>query len=193
MRSSISSNSRLPAGYRQLSRSKIQSRIWAKRGSMAVLAPSRKNAPAKANLLGCGSASPKAREQHADTLAIGGVAVTVIMNEVALLVTDSDQHIGRHAKAQQQMPGGHVRRGPECQEETRIKRVGDPFVEQGLAQLVRLRFPAAHVEPGLLQPEQFEVIEQEGADQHDQPAEPEQAPQYRRAERVGDRPQSPLD
>src|SRR5437764_7741773 len=41
MRSSISANKPVDAGYKQLSRSKIQSRIWVKRGSIGGSATSR--------------------------------------------------------------------------------------------------------------------------------------------------------
>ena len=78
---------------------------------------------------------------------------------------------------EQQMAVGHVRRRPEGEEEARIERVADQFVEEGLAELRRRGGAAAQVEPGLLQPEQFEMIDQEGAEQDDQPAEREQRPE----------------
>ena len=68
------------------------------------------------------------------------------------------------------MAFGHLRRRPEGEEEAGIKRVADQLVEEGLAELRRRGGAAAQVEPGLLEPEQLEMIDQEGAEQDDPPA-----------------------
>ena len=105
------------------------------------------------------------------------IVAAEIADQVALLVADGDQHIDRHADREQQVAVGHVRRRPEGEEEARSRAGGGPLVEQGLAELRRRGGAAAQVEPGLLQAEQLEMIDQEGAEQHDQPAEREQRPE----------------
>ena len=62
---------------------------------------------------------------------------------IALLVADRDQHVGGHADGEQQVPVAHVGRRPEGDEEAGVERVGDPAVEEGRSQLVRLRLPIA--------------------------------------------------
>src|ERR1700742_4418147 len=127
MRSSISSNSPVEAGYRQLSRSKIQSLIWAKRGSMAN--PNGPNALAGPREMArpclASGFSPEARRQHADLVAVALIVLAEQADEIMLLVTDRDEHIDRHSSGEQQVPAGHFRRCPESQEEAQIERVTD--------------------------------------------------------------------
>src|SRR6478672_4884993 len=129
MRWSISSNRRLPAGYRQLSRSKIQSRMWAKRASISRAALAAFSRAANAS----GASSPETRDQSADARTITAVILTEIVGEVALLVSDGDQHVDGDAGGQEEMSRGHFRRCPEGEEKACVERVCNPFVEEGLA------------------------------------------------------------
>jgi hypothetical protein len=47
------------------------------------------------------------------------------------------------------------------------------------------------MEPGLLQPEQFEMIDEEGAQEHDPPTAEKQCPEDGPGERVGNVPHQP--
>ncbi len=61
-------------------------------------------------------------------------------------------------------------------------------IEEGLAQHRRRCCSFAQRKPRLLQSEQFEMIDQEGAGEDNQPAEAEERPQDRGADRIGHRP-----
>src|SRR5205085_8014906 len=130
--------------------------------------------------------------QHADALSIIFVILAEQADEVALLMDDRDPHIGRHAERQEQVAVAHLRSGPEGEEEARVERMADLLIEERLAEYRRSGLAAPRVEPGLLKPEQFEMVDQEGAQEHDPPAEREQPPEDP-GRRAAHRPESPLD
>src|SRR5256885_9203285 len=70
--------------------------------------------------------APEARRQHADVSAIILIILAEQTDEVMFFVTDRDQHIDRHSDREQQMPDGHLRRGPEGEEESQIERMAHP-------------------------------------------------------------------
>ena len=70
---------------------------------------------------------------------------------------------GTPSDREQQVPGGHFGRCPEGEEEAKVQRVPHIFVEQWLSELRWLMLAAYNVEPRLLQSEQLEMVDQEGA------------------------------
>src|SRR5436190_1878291 len=131
---------------------------------------------------------PETRDQHSNAGTVTPIIVTEQRRQVALLVADGDQHERRHAGREQEMPGGHLGRGPECEEKACVERVRNPAIEQGLPQLGVGRLPPTYVEPRLLKAEQFKMVDEEGAQQHDSPTGPEGQPDKVGGERIGDAP-----
>ena len=70
-----------------------------------------------------GQAAGDTRHQHRNASAILLVARTQLGNQVAFLEPDADENVSRGHCGEEQMPGGHVRRRPEGDEETQHERV----------------------------------------------------------------------
>src|SRR3954452_6896866 len=67
------------------------------------------------------------------------------------------------------------------------------FVEERLAELRRLDLMSTQVEPGLLQSEKLEMVDQESAQKHREPADPERGPDEVAYRRVRDWIDAPDD
>ena len=99
-----------------------------------------------------------------------------MIDEVAFFMRDADEDIYRHAQREQEMTIRHVRRCPKSDQESRIDRMPDPAIEERSAKLLRWRFNAPAVTPGLGDPEQFEMTDQPGGDEQDRPAHQKDPP-----------------
>src|SRR6516164_6290463 len=86
------------------------------------------------------------------------------------------------------MPDGHGWCRPEGEQETEIDRVANEFIEQGRLEARMLCHSSVPMLVNLLKAEQVEMVDQEGADQHDRPPEPEDRPKNCRSRRVAHRP-----
>ena len=75
------------------------------------------------------------------------------------------------ADREQQMARRHRRRRPEGQQEAEIDRMAHPLVEERRPEHRRRQRLAAQPGIDLAQAEQLEMIDQEGAEQHDGPAD----------------------
>src|SRR5579863_5244606 len=91
------------------------------------------------------------------------------------------------------MAGGHRRRRPESKQKPEIDRVSHPLVKQWRTKFGRLIFRSLPVRIYLLQAEQVEMVDQESADQHNNPADPKQGGQYRPTGWIIDLPDDALD
>src|ERR1700745_3851858 len=71
------------------------------------------------------------RHDHRYALAVFDICVAVKTDEVAFFEKNADENITRGRDCKQQVPEGHDRRSPECQQETEIDWMPDKSVEQG--------------------------------------------------------------
>ena len=113
------------------------------------------------------------RDQHRHLLAIATVLIAEQVDQIALLEPDADQDIAGGPHGEQQMAQGHRRRRPEGEQEAEIDRMADPLVEEGRPEFRRRQGAAAQPGIDLAQAEQLEVVDEEGAEQHQAPADPE--------------------
>src|SRR5581483_10703525 len=105
-------------------------------------------------------------DQHRHLLAIAAVLIAEQLDQVALLQMDADQNVAGGGEGEQQVADRHGGRRPEGDEEAQIDRMADlPVEQQGPEHGRRQRCTA---QPGidLAQPEQLEMIDEEGAEQH---------------------------
>ena len=110
-------------------------------------------------------------QQHRDTVFVAAIVVAEEIDQIAFFQEDSDEDVGRGHRREQQMPGRHDSSGPECDDETKVDRVTHELVvKRGAETRFRHRM-AGQVAGDLMQPEQFEVVDQERARQYDQPAD----------------------
>src|SRR5579864_1040676 len=110
-----------------------------------------------------GALAARQRNQHGDLLAVPAVLVAELSDEVPLFEPDADQNVARGRQRKQQMTRGHIRGGPESEQEAQIDRVSDMPVEQ---RRVKLRFrwlSAERAGEDLAQPEQLEMADQKRA------------------------------
>src|SRR5215469_18899099 len=117
---------------------------------------------------GTGRPAADRRDELRHLLAVSLVLLAVQHDEVALLPTDSQQHVAGRQRREQQVRASHYGRCPEGDLPTDIQRMPHVLVEQGRAELqMGIWFPR-QVQPHLPQSKQVEVVNQKGADQ-DQP------------------------
>ena len=109
-------------------------------------------------------------------------------DQVAFLKLDGDEDIGRRRQRKTQPTLAHGRRRPEGDDESQIDRVAADPIEQRRLELGRRNFLLPPVSPHLAQAEQVEMVDQEGAGQHRQPAEPKDPPDDLPAQGVVDQP-----
>src|SRR5262249_27061507 len=100
-------------------------------------------------------------------------------DEVALLQRDGDEDVEGQAGGEDQVADGHVGRRPEGDDEADVERVAHRLVEERRAEPGGRRAAALVGVPDLAQPEELEVVEEEGRDDGDQPAEVRQAHERR--------------
>ena len=131
-----------------------------------------------------GPAAPRQRNKHRDLFSIAPVLVAKQPDQVALFQLDRDQDVAGGRQREQQVSGRHRRRRPEGEQEAEVDRMAHALVEQGVLKLGAgsgwPRRRATH----LAQAEQLEMVDQEGAHQHQAPAEPEDAVEDQRRRRI---------
>src|ERR1700742_1631668 len=71
-----------------------------------------------------------ARQQHRYVAAILLVRRAELGDQVSLLELKRDQDVGGRRKRKQQVPGGHLGRGPEGDQKTEHERMPHQLVEQ---------------------------------------------------------------
>src|SRR6516165_6472849 len=128
------------------------------------------------------------RNEHPDLSAVALVLLAEQLDEVSLLQEDADEDVGGRHGREQQMSDRHDGGCPECDDETEIDRMPHQLVEHRGLEAGRGHRAAREVDRDLVQPEQLEVIDQEGADQDEQPAGERQAHHRRGDPGVGDLP-----
>lgn len=116
-------------------------------------------------------------KEHGDLLAIGRVKRSVEPKQIAFFVGHAHQNVDGHADSEEQMPGAHQWDRPESDEQAEHERVADEAVEAACHEGNRLVVAPAKVEIDLPQPEEIEVIDEEGRKQRESPAKGEENPQ----------------
>src|SRR5215813_2921848 len=110
------------------------------------------------------------RNEHPDLGAVALVLLAEQAEEVALLQKDPDEDVrGRHGR-EQEMPDRHDGSRPERDDEAEIDRMPHHLVEHRRLEAGRGHRSPREVDRDLVQPEQLEMIDQEGAHQNEQPA-----------------------
>ena len=127
-------------------------------------------------------------QQHRDTLPVAAVFVAKHLDQIALFQEDADEDVGSGHRCEQQMSNRHRRRRPERDDEAEVDRVPHEFVVQRRPKTWRRRLDAAEVVGDLMQSEQLEVVDQEGAAQRRQPAPERYGRDRRRHFRLFDMP-----
>src|SRR6185295_7960698 len=114
---------------------------------------------------------PGKRKNHRHLAPVLLEAAAVRGGEVALLEEDADEDVAGRGDGEQQVPHRHARRRPEGDQEAEHDRVADELVEPARDERNLGVVGAAGAQPHLAQPEQVEVVDHEGRQQHDDPAE----------------------
>lgn len=110
-------------------------------------------------------------DEHGDALFVVFVCSAVECGEVAFFELDCDEDVGAGCDGEDEVCDCHVGRSPEGEEPADVEGVADEAVEPGGAELELGVFGAAEVEPDLTEAEEVEVVDEEGAEQDDEPAE----------------------
>ena len=111
------------------------------------------------------------RHEHRHAFAVAAIVIAEYSDQVALLKPDADQDVGRSHDGEQQVPLRHRWCGPERDDEAEIDRVPHETIDQRRAETRRRHRLAREIVSHLVQAEQLEMVDQEGARQHDQPTE----------------------
>src|SRR6185503_12086222 len=114
------------------------------------------------------------RQDHRHLAPVLLEAAAVRGGEVALLEEDADEDVSRGRDREQQVAHGHGGRRPEGDQEAEHDRMAHEVVEPARDERHLGVVGAAHAQPDLAQPEQVEVVDHEGRQQDDGPAEGEQ-------------------
>src|SRR5262249_18373750 len=116
-------------------------------------------------------APPPGWYEHPDTCAVTSVFLTEEFDQIPFLQCDTNKNVGRRDEGEEQMACSHHWRGPEGDDEAEIDRVPHKLVEHRRFETRLYPCFPGKVHNDLLQPEQFEMVDQERAQQHDKPAE----------------------
>src|ERR1700754_1188415 len=84
---------------------------------------------------------------------------------------DADEDIDGHADGKEQVADGHCGGGPHGDEEAKVDGVADEFIEERGAETEAAFLFIREMVDGLGEAEEMKVIDEEGADQDDAPAE----------------------
>src|ERR1700741_4483491 len=122
-------------------------------------------------LLACRTSPLRERQQHRRMLLVVPVGIAMEADEIVLLELDRDQDVARRCDREQQMPLRHPRCRPEGEQEAEVERVAHELVEERNHEVRVLVLDAAQIAGDLPQPEEIEVVDQEGAQQYREPAE----------------------
>ena len=109
-------------------------------------------------------------KQHGCKLFIPGILLAKVFHQVALLQLDGCEDVSRCQQRKKQVGSRHYRGRPEGDKKSEIKRVPYKTVKQGQAEGQAPVPVAAKLQPYLTQAKQVEVVDQEGADQHNGPS-----------------------
>src|SRR6266700_7121207 len=145
------------------------------------------------------AATEKAWYQHRDASTILFVACAEMRDQISFLELDADEDISRGHDREQQMPGSHVRRRPEGEQETQHEWVTHEPVQQRRLEWVQASRGSAERVKYLTQSEQLEMVDHVRRRQRRQPADPaDRGQQGRRPtlhlpDRRDDRPPLPED
>ena len=99
------------------------------------------------------------------------VACAIDFGQIAFFVPDTDEDVDGHADGEDEMSYGHGGCGPEGDEEPEIEGVADYFVEEGRAEAEIASSLIREMCVCLGQAEEMKVIDQEGTEQDDAPAD----------------------
>src|SRR2546428_2314831 len=107
------------------------------------------------------------RHEHRDLAAVRLVPVSVSLHEVTLFELDGDEDVSHRRHGEDQVRDGHRRRRPEGDDETEIDGMADVPIEGGSPEPKRPVRLALQIHEHLPQAEEIEMVDEEGADQHD--------------------------
>src|SRR5262245_60870478 len=136
---------------------------------------------------------PESGHQHRDAAPVLGVPLTVGLDEVPLLESYRDQNLGRGRDREEEMRRSHRRRRPEGEQPADVEGMPHVAVRTGSDEAEWPVLFAPEVEPHLPEPEQVEVVDEEGGDEDGEPAGSEEPVQHGRHHRLLDVPHQAAD
>src|SRR5262245_17198813 len=96
------------------------------------------------------------------------------LRQVTLFELNTQENIACRGQREEQVAGGHDRRGPKCNDESQQQGMAHDFVEQWHLEFDRRVLPFCEMQVDLAQAKEIEVIDQERAHEHLCPTEPEE-------------------
>src|SRR5215475_918744 len=130
--------------------------------------------------------------QHWNAAAVLGV-LAMKAEEIALFELNGHEDIGGSGNGEEQMRESHQRSRPENHDPTNVKRMAHVAIQEGRPEARSAIGPIEEPEPDLSKPKKIEVIDQGGAEQHDEPAESKRSEQGDAANRIFDVPNDAAD
>src|SRR5215471_13257810 len=112
---------------------------------------------------------PDSGHQHRDAAPVLGVPLTVELDEVPLLEPYRDQNVGRGRDREEEVRRRHRRRRPEGEQPADVEGMPDVAVRTRSDEAEGPVGLAPEVEPHLPEPEQVEVVDEEGGDEDGEP------------------------
>src|ERR1700732_2396825 len=110
-------------------------------------------------------------DKHRHTLFVSAIIITKLLDQITLFQEYPYEDVGSRCGCKEQMPDSHLRRGPEGDDEAQIDRMTHQLVVHRRPELWRRHVASRKIGRYLLQSEQFEMIDQECAGEHDRPAD----------------------
>src|SRR5262245_9546379 len=131
--------------------------------------------------------------QHRDAAPVLGVPLTVELDEIPLLESYRDQNVGRGQDREEEVRCRHRWRRPEGEQPADVEGMPHVAVRTRSDEAERPVRLAPEVEPHLPEPEQVEVVDEEGGDGDGEPAGNEEPVQRDRHHWVLDVPDHAAD
>src|SRR5580704_19173815 len=112
------------------------------------------------------------RQEHSYLIAIRAITLTELRYEVTLFEPDAEQDVPGRRHREHEVPERHDRRGPEGEDEAEVNRMADVAIEPRRAEVRLWQLPTTEPRDDLEHSEKLEVADEEGADEHQSPADP---------------------
>jgi hypothetical protein len=135
---------------------------------------------------------PGPGDQRGHAGPVSGVGIAQALDQVVFFECDAGQDVAGRGGREQQVPGRHHRRRPEHDDEPGHQRMPDAPVHAALGERRGAVPDTSRMQPGLPQPEQVEMADQEGGADGYGPAGRIPGPQ-RAGARSGQAPDGPPD
>src|SRR5579864_2820417 len=133
------------------------------------------------------------RKQHRHTFAVIQIGLAVNSNQILFFKKDAHEDVASSCHREEQVPQSHYRYRPEGDNKSQVNGVAHHTVKGRSPEWRQMPLLPAEIAPHLLQPEQFKMVDQEGADQQGCPSHPEEHVQRQLAPRVVHRPHHARD